>query len=84
MKKLSYLLLLQSCYLTLCVSWLPIIIVICFVALSTHVIVHPLMLHFFLPFHLALELSYVLLWHTHFTRKPDNMHQAHRVNPVNL
>ena len=44
---------------------------ICFVALNIWAIVHLLVLRFFLLFRLALELLYVLLWHTLFIRSPN-------------
>ena len=62
MKKLSYLFIAIAILLSN---------IMCSVALNIWAIVHLLVLRFFLLFRLALELLYVLLWHTLFIRSPN-------------
>ena len=72
MKKLSYLFIAIAILLSnIMCSVVRSITAICFVALNIWAIVHLLVLRFFLLFRLALELLYVLLWHTLFIRSPN-------------
>ena len=72
MKKLSYLFIAIAILLSnIMCSVVALITAICFVALNIWAIVHLLVLRFFLLFRLALELLYVLLWHTLFIRSPN-------------
>lgn len=72
MKKLSYLFIAIAILLSnICALLWRSITAICFVALNIWAIVHLLVLRFFLLFRLALELLYVLLWHTLFIRSPN-------------